>query len=561
MATSSFLQEGPQVAHPWDRDPWLRALVDAWIPKEVANQHAAAFRELAGLASGEMLELSRLAEAFPPRHVPFDPWGRRIDRIEVHPSWKRLHALAAQHGVVASAYSPSEGPWARLVAAVKLFLYHPSSAIASCPLAMTDGAARVLVEYGSESQKARFLPHLLATEPSAFWTSGQWMTERTGGSDVSGTETVAEPLGQSRYALTGIKWFSSATTAEIALALARLPGSAPGSRGLSLFLIELQGQVGQTIRVLRLKDKLGTRALPTAELELERCQAELVGTPNRGVAQVATMLNITRLYNSVCAAGSLARGVALAVDYAAKRSAFGRKLWELPAHRGVLADLLATSAATTAVALDLALRMGRLERGVAAEPEARVTRTLTPVVKLWTARRAVEGLTEAIEAVGGAGYIEDTGLPSLLRDAHVLPIWEGTTNVLALDFLRALEHDAAWDPLKAELSGRIEALGHSALKAAWQDLAAELGGTWERVAREARARTWAFQLGQLLERLLVAELAAQVPSSSLFQAVRDRLEAVANTARAGFGAAPGPTMDFLLAAAEAEGWCFGESKG
>ncbi len=502
-----------------------------------------------------MLELARLAEANPPRHLPFDPWGKRVDRIEVHPAWIRLHEIAARHGVVATAYLPEEGPWARLVAAVKLFLYHPSSAIASCPLAMTDGAARVLLEFGTPAQQERYLPHFLATDPARFWTSGQWMTERSGGSDVSGTETEARPADSGIFELSGVKWFCSATTAELALALARIPGSPPGSRGLSLFLVELAGQLGQTIRILRLKDKLGTRALPTAELELSGCRAELVGSPGRGVAQVATMLNVTRLYNSICAASSLARGVAIAGDYATKRLAFGSRLSELPAHRVVLSDLAAVSGATAALALDLARRMGRLERKAASDAEAKVTRALTPVTKLWTARRAVEGLTEAIEIFGGAGYIEDTGLPALLRDAHVLPIWEGTTNVLALDFLRALEHDRAFEPLRKELSERIERLGLPNLQQTWKRLERELEQVEDRPGREARARSWAFRLGQLLERLLVAELALSKPSSPLFRAASERLELLAGAPLFGLGLAGDASSDRLVEAVRAAGGC------
>lgn len=559
MSAQPFLQQGPRLFHPWREDPWLRALAGHWLPPPVLRRYAERFERLAEVARLQMPELARQAEAQPPKHLPFDAWGRRIDRIEVAPAWQRLHEIAAQHGVVATAYDPEEGSSARLLAGILLFLYHPSSAIASCPLAMTDGAARVLLEFGSDAQRDRYLPHLLSRDPSTFWTSGQWMTERSGGSDVSGTETEAVPARGGRFLLSGIKWFCSATTAEIALALARIKSARAGSRGLSLFLIQLEGQVGRSIRVLRLKEKLGTRALPTAELELDGTVAELVGQPGRGVAQVAAMLNVTRLYNSLCAAGSLARGVALAFDYARKRRAFGQRLWDLPAHRVVLADLAAASAATTALALDLARRAGRLETGAAGEQEALVTRALTPVVKLWTAKRAVSGLTEAIEALGGAGYVEDTGLPALLRDAHVLPIWEGTTSVLALDLLRALEHDAAFEPLRAEMDSRLKSLAGApaSLVSDWTALASELSSTREPLERQARARVWAFRLGSWLERLLLAELAAQRVAGPLGQALAAHRDTLAANATADWGASPGSTSEAVLQAAEELGWWVG----
>lgn len=511
-----FFQDPPQLDNTFRADGPLGRMLARRLGRATLATIEPELDRLGELAAGAMAVLAREAERDAPRHVPFDAWGRRIDALELSAAWRELQAIAAREGIVAEAYERRFGAASRLVQAAKLYLYHPSSAIASCPLAMTDGAARVLELHGSPEQRERVVPHLVSKDPATSWTSGQWMTERSGGSDVSGTETVARPRADDGWELSGVKWFSSATSAEVALALARIAGDPPGNRGLSLFLVELGEQVGRTIRILRLKDKLGTRALPTAELELDRCRAELVGERGRGVATVATMLNVTRYYNTVCAAGYLARGLQLARDYAARRRAFGALLVDQPLHAATLADLAAEHAGALELAAECAVLVGREECGEASAEERARLRLLTPVAKLLTARQAVAGAAEAIEAFGGAGYVETTGLPALARDAQVLAIWEGTTNVLALDALRAIEREGALEPLLADLAVRLSAVGpalapesRGALDAALGGLAAgyeRLEGDGER--RAAGARDFACALGRLVEGVLLAESAA-----------------------------------------------------
>src|SRR5690606_4112745 len=230
-----------------------------------------------------------------PVHIPYDPWGKRIDEIKVSDSWNQLHEIAAEEGIVAAGYERTQGEFSRLYQFAKLYLYHPSSAIYSCPLAMTDGAARLLELYGTEDMKERAYKFLTSRDPQTFWTSGQWMTERTGGSDVSGTSTIAKKEGD-QYKLYGVKWFTSATTSQMAMTLARIEGD----EKLSLFYLELRDKSGelQNIQINRLKDKLGTKALPTAELTLSGTPATLVGEAGKGIKTISTLFNITRLYNA-----------------------------------------------------------------------------------------------------------------------------------------------------------------------------------------------------------------------------------------------------------------------
>jgi alkylation response protein AidB-like acyl-CoA dehydrogenase len=519
----AFFQTPPELGNPYREDPLLGELLAWRLPGETFAAVAPGLDRLGERARGEMLALAREAERDPPRHLPFDAWGRRQDLIAVSPAWRRLQDIAAEEGVVAAAYDHELGPWARLHQVARLYLYHPSSAIASCPLAMTDGAARTLLRFGSAEQQARLLPHLLSRDPESFWTAGQWMTERTGGSDVSTTETVARRDTTGAWRLWGSKWFTSATTAEVALTLARPEGAPAGSAGLSLFLVEpgerspepphpLQG-----IRVLRLKDKLGTRALPTAELELEGTPAEPVGELGHGVRKIAAVLNVTRLYNACCSAASLARCLLLARSYAERRFAFGRRLLEHPLHVETLAALALDHAAATHLVTDLAVRCGAVECGQAGGDDEVLLRLLTPVAKLWTAKLAVAGASETLEAFGGAGYVEDTGLPVLLRDAQVLSIWEGTTNVLALDTLRAIAREAPWAQVTDLVARRLAALPPdldrlaSRVGAAFDGLGLVLEQSDEETL-QAAARTLAFGIARSYVGLLLLEHWAAAPS-------------------------------------------------
>jgi acyl-CoA dehydrogenase len=224
----------------------------------------------------------------------------------------------------------------------------------------------------------------------------------------------------------------------MALTLARPHGNPPGGKGLALFYVETRNARGRPNRIIvnRLKDKLGTRKVPTAELILDGTPAQLVCGTTDGVRHIAPVLNVTRLWNSVTAVSLMRRGAALARDYARKRSAFGTPLSEKPLHLDTLAGVQAETEGALHLSFFVAELLGRVEAGRASTEQAALLRLLTPVAKLTTGKQAVAVLSEVIEAFGGAGYVEDTGIPMLLRDAQVLPIWEGTTNVLALDVLR-----------------------------------------------------------------------------------------------------------------------------
>jgi acyl-CoA dehydrogenase len=489
----AFFQDPPQLGNQFDDDPMLPTWVARFVPAAAEELRALGDVAVAYYAK-QLADLDN-----EPVLTQWDPWGNRIDRIDVSPLWRDAQVLAAKAGMVAAGYEPRYGAHARTHQFAIVHVLAPSLDVYGCPLAMTDGATLV----------DRYVPLLTSRDPSVMWTSGQWMTERTGGSDVSCTETVAR-LDGDQWRLYGTKWFTSATTSQMALALARPEGNGEGSRGLALFLVELRDGNGRlrNIFVNRLKDKLGTRKVPTAELTLDGTPAALVGAPTDGVRQITPMLAVTRTWNAVSATSAMRRGLALARDYARRRRAFGALLVDKPLH----ADTLAGLEAEYAGAFCLAFRSAALIDARGSHEEA-LSRALIPIAKLTTGKQAVQVTSEAIEACGGAGYIEDTGLPRILADAQVLPIWEGTTNVLSLDTLRALGKGGALEAIRAEVDACAKAATDAGLakpaEAARAAIAHASAWVAEAMAApdrlEAGARRFALTLGRSLELALLCQ--------------------------------------------------------
>ncbi len=529
-------------------DEALRLELQLRLPAKVYRDALPRLQRMGELTAGPLWELMRQAEDEPPTVQSYDADGRRVDRLRTSPAWKELHDLSAREGLVAVAYDPDLGVHARLVQSAMIHLFSASSAIYSCPLAMTDAAARVVRDLGDEELQARVLPALLSTDPTRFSTSGQWMTERPGGSDVGGSETLALPLdeGGERYALSGIKWFTSAADGDLALTLARVVdrqgGTVPGSRGLTMFLVEVpRDERGSMlhVRIRRLKDKLGTRALPTAELELHGLPATRVGPIGRGVPSISGMLNVTRYWNAASSSSAMAQAALWASDFATRREAFGRPIAEHPAHRRVLGELHAEAAGAYALVAELAELMGKVEHGQARVEEARCLRALLPIAKLLTGKQAVAVTSEALECFGGLGYVEDSGLPRMLRDAQTLPIWEGTTNVLSLDLLRAEQADGGLTALLGALERRIAALpaeelgeGLRVVVELQERLRARLGALahdGDRARLEWEARRLAMSTGLLWEATLLGEAAVAADEG----AAGDRFAALVSARLAG----------------------------
>jgi alkylation response protein AidB-like acyl-CoA dehydrogenase len=511
-----FSQAPPRLGNQYDEDRMFRSLMTRRFGS-ILPDVGESLRSMGELAGGELYQLQLEDRLNEPALTRWDAWGNRADRIELTPLWRRVAPLAAEAGLVAEGYEGRFGSLSRSLQFGLVYLFHGSSDVYTCPLAMTDGAARTLLDCGNATIADRAVPRLIHRDPQQAWTSGQWMTEATGGSDVGRSETVAVQGADGSWYLSGRKWFTSAATSEIALTLARPVGNPRGARGLALFYLETRDAEGNLngIRICRLKDKLGTRKVPTAELIMDGTVAQLVKGSAEGVRNIVPMLEMTRTWNTICAVSSMRRGLALARDYARRRIAFGQTLDTQPLHLDTLALIQARAEACLHLGFHLVDLIGRREHGELGELGEIELRMLTSIAKLTTAKVAVACASEMIEAFGGAGYVEDTGLPFLLRDASVLPIWEGTTNVLSLDLLRVLQEVGGFNALLT-LAGRCRAgcsdprlveaavFAESCIKRAgeWYEQRLTAG---ESLSLEAGARRLALMVGQSVALSLLAE--------------------------------------------------------
>jgi len=541
---SGFVQAPPALGNQYSGDSLLRSYLARSLPVDTMQRLQGELSGMGRLAGGELYDMQLADRLNEPRLVQWDAWGNRVDQIELTPLWRRAAQIALEYGLTAIPYERHEGRFSRLRQFALVYLFHPSSDVYTCPLAMTDGAARTLLESKNRALIARALPHLTARDPQTFWTSGQWMTEASGGSDVGASLTTARRDADGRWRLYGKKWFTSAATSEIALTLARPEGNGPGGSGLALFYVETRDASGQMqgIRVDRLKDKLGTRKVPTAELTLDGTPAELVAETAHGTRQIEPMLKITRAWNSVCACAFMRRGIVLATDFARRRQAFGAPLIDQPLHWDTLALLHAELAGAFVLTFEMISLLGREECDELDEQGRQLLRVLLPIAKLTTGKQSVAVASEVLETFGGAGYVEDTGLPVLLRDSQVLPIWEGTTNVLSLDALLRTDLDLGLAALRERIELALATVREPRLAEAVQRARSLFGRAEEWIARtrdrsklQAGARRFALLVGRSVALALLLEHAQW----SLAEEKSDNALALARR----FGEQPLPQID------------------
>jgi putative acyl-CoA dehydrogenase len=414
-----------------------RALLEA-LRREGAGALEQECREFGALADGPgVIEDGFTANEKAPELLRHDRSGHRLDEIEFHPAWHRLMTLSVEHGIAGSAWADPR-PGAHVARAAKFVMINQAEAGIGCPLAMTHSSVPALrLAPGGEDWEALVSSGIYdpAPTPAAGKRGalvGMALTERSGGSDVRTSATVAVPDGEGAWLLSGAKWFVSAAQSDAFFVLAHTP------RGLSLLLVPRRTPEGSPngLRFDRLKPKLGNRSNPTAEVEIEAARGVLVGEEGGGVRAIMTMISGTR---QDCVLGSTAvmrLGTAEAIHWAANRVAFGRPLIDQQAMQAVLADLALESEAATAGAMRLARATEAAQAGDEAEEIFR--RLAAPVLKYWTCKRAPQHLGEALECQGGFGYIEESRLARGYREAPLMSVWEGSGNVQALDVLRAL---------------------------------------------------------------------------------------------------------------------------
>jgi putative acyl-CoA dehydrogenase len=418
----------------YDSDP---ALADG-VEREGAAWSVSELVDLGTVAgSAEAIAWGFQANASPPTLHSHDRFGNRIDEVEFHPSWHRLLEAAVSRGMHASPWAdPRRG--AHVARAAAFYLWSQVESGVGCPVSMTYAAVPALrVQPDLDAlwepllTSRRYDPGLRPPASKSGLLCGMAMTERQGGSDVRANTTLAQPAGGGEFRLTGHKWFCSAPMCDIFLVLAQAPN------GLSCFLLPrvLDDGTRNGFRIQRLKDKLGNRSNASSELELDNAVAWLVGEEGRGVATIVEMVNYTRLDCVLGSAALMRQAVAQASHHAAHRSAFGRRLADQPLMQNVLADLALESEAATTMMLRLAHACDNVADD---QHEALIKRIGTAVGKYWVCKRGPAVAAEALECLGGNGYVEESIMPRLYRETPLNSIWEGSGNVNALDVLRAM---------------------------------------------------------------------------------------------------------------------------
>src|SRR3954447_20620518 len=364
----------------------------------------------------EAREHSRRCERNEPRLITHDRYGNRVDQVDLDPSWHWLLRVAVE-GEIPSLPWRDPQPGAHVVRATLMYLWSQVNAGVMCPVSMTYSAVPALRSTPELAEE--WEPRLTLPDYERGALSGMAMTEKQGGSDVRANTTRAEPLGDGTYEITGHKWFCSYPPCDVFLVLAQAPG------GLSCFLIER----GAGMEFQRLKDKFGSRSLPSSEVEFRGAIGRLIGEEGRGVPTIIEMVNHTRLDCLLGSATGMRRGFVEAAWHAKHRSAFGKLLVDQPAMQNVLADLALESEAATVAAFRAARAYD--------EGDHTFKRIATAVLKYWVCKRGTGHAAESLECLGGNGYVEESLMPRLYRDAPLNSIWEGSGNVAALDVLRA----------------------------------------------------------------------------------------------------------------------------
>jgi len=421
----------------------------------------------ASLGSADVIDWARQAHANPPKLVNFDRYGHRLDEVEFHPAYHHLMKLGLSCGFASLAWTAKTGGHAAHVAMV--FMQAGAEPGVGCPMTMTYAAVPALrhepaiaKEWVPRILACDYDPHFVPAADKKAATIGMAMTEKQGGSDIRANTTVAAHIVDDEYELTGHTWFCSAPMCDAFLTLAQTEA------GVTCFLVPRWRPDGtrNAFHIMRLKDKLGDRSNASSEIEYHGAFAQRVGEEGRGVRTIIEMVNHTRLDCLAGSAGLIRQAAAAAVWHSDRRNAFQRRLVDQPLMREVLAELSMEADGVIALAFRVSESFDRAGED---EHEAALARVLTPLAKYWICKRAPYLVYEAMEAHGGAGYVEEHPLPRMFRQSPLNAIWEGSGNVIALDVLRALSRDtAARDALARELSsvtGR-----HPALDARIRDL-------------------------------------------------------------------------------------------
>ncbi|WP_037158609.1 acyl-CoA dehydrogenase family protein [Rhodococcoides fascians] len=501
------------------RDPALHAVVRRWTEGDDRVKLDALLDTLGEDAAGRLDALAAVADKNPPVLRQFDRDGSRVDDIDYHPAYLELcDAAYSRYGLSALSHRGLHG-WdaapPHLVKYLASYVFVQAEFGLACPVSMTDAAARVLKLFGNPDVFDRWIDGLTSTDPATSLTGAMFMTEPQAGTDIAMTETVAESRN-GEWRLTGKKWFASNPDADVIVTLARFPGGEDGStRGVGMFMVPKTLADGTRNRytIDRLKDKMGTRSMPSGEVTLAGAFALQVGQLDRGFLQMAEMVNTSRLSNAMRASALMRRSVRDAVDHTRQRIVFGKPLFEHSLMRATLLELCLESEASLAM---VAYSAQCLQSADAGDPAAKqLIRVLTPLAKHFICKKARVVTGEAMEVRGGNGYIEEWAHARLVRDSHLGSIWEGSSNVIALDVLRCLRKFDAHRHIAADMTSMLTDLGsdcadgRAVLVDAWDQLV-ERGDrllTGSNDAAEAGCARYANALAQTIMQTLLFDLA------------------------------------------------------
>jgi acyl-CoA dehydrogenase len=481
-------------------DPALRGLLQLYLQPDDFRRLEPHFNRLGALAGGRLDELARVADKHPPVLHARDRFGRDEDWIDYHSSYREMeqiafgdfqfHAMSHRAGTLGM-----DRPLPAVAKYALQYLFVQTEFGLMCPISVTDTSIHLVRKFASAELKDYLLPKMLSGDVATMWKGTQFMTERSGGSDVGAIETVAR-CEQGEWRLYGDKWFCSHADADVALLLARPDGAPAGTSGLALFALPRKLKDGRrnAYRIVRLKDKLGTRSMASGEILLEGAVAYLVGEADRGLKQMMEQVNLSRLSHGVRAAAMMRRCVNEAMTCARAREAFGKPVIEYPLLRRQLLKITIPTEQSLSMFLFTANAMDRAHAGL--KDAESLLRILTPLLKFRACRDNIPVATGAMEVRGGNGYIEEWVQARLIRDAHVGVLWEGTSNINALDIVtRAVGKSRAHRPLEAELRKLLDEA--AAVPAAFRDrLRRTLDRTIafaERVAGEPRLEASARQ--------------------------------------------------------------------
>lgn len=514
-------QDARQTTNFFTEDETLHQLLDMMLDKELfvyAKRELTDFGELcAGAIDVRAKHTDREGE---PRLQRYNAYGEEVSEVWVNEGYKKTIEETYNTGIVGYVHKniPQLGRKGNYVYsfAQGYLLSHAEPGF-YCPVTLTMATAYLLDHYASEELKQRFLPHVCATGDTELYEGATFLTERQGGSDVGANIVKARQDGQ-HYLMYGEKYFASNVgMCGVAMVLARIEGASTGSKGLTLFAVPWRLDNGKinNLRIRRLKDKLGVRAVPSGEVEFDGSLAYVVGEPNKGIYYMLEALNLSRICNAVASIGIMRRGFLEAKHYVTNRNAFGQPLIQYPMIQDTLGKYAAKVHVEVATVFDLIQLYDKVTSGQGDEQDMILNRLNIAIMKKETAEQAVHYASEAIELHGGNGYIEDFVTPRLLRDAQVLTVWEGTANILALELIRLVDKYFAHELFVRVMHERLTKLANGSLVQIVEEQLAKLEGTLQtfshldEATKSYEAKGVAEKMAHLYESVVAVEWAAK----------------------------------------------------